>query len=339
MIFDPSKNSILQNNWSNETLNDLINACIIFRPQYLILDCCDEYETKMGFRHLSFRSLITLAKRNNIKVFLMLGSKGLEPLPGDIQELVDYCTVQYFPTNFIATTTKTILDTIPEKLVDVNRPTQFTQMYYCFVNRPHRWRCSFVDLLHKHNADKIGKYTWNKLTKDFLGDQYKFSHWEEKIITGNDGYCEPSNFHRPEELYHDSFMEIVLESAVHIIFITEKTLKPLAWGKPFLVYAGPGFHGYLKELGFKLYTEIFDYSFDNIENDVKRAEAIITQINTLHNTRSYNDMYTQLKSKIEYNQKHLVKLHKDVAFNRLNHISKWITDIAKYTVQMKNSLI
>lgn len=339
MIFDPSKNSILQNSWSFETVNDLLSVCLLIRPHTVVMDCSDEFEPVPGFRHHSFRSFITFARENNVKVIMLLGSKNIETLPKHVQELVDHCTIKFFPTNFIATTTKPIIESVPVELRDVNSNTQFTQMYYCFVNRPHLWRCSFIDIVNKYKVNKIGKYTWNILTENYLGYKYNFEYWNEQIVSGNDGYCEPSNYHKPEDLYFDSFMEVVLESTLRVIFLTEKTIKPIAWGKPFIVYAAPGFHKFLVELGFQLYTEVFDYSFDSIEDDVERAEAIVNQINTLHNTRSYSDMYKQLKSKIEFNQKHLVQVHEDVAFKRISYVSEFVNDLKMYTNQMWNSLI
>lgn len=44
--------------------------------------------------------------------------------------------------------------------------------------------------------------------------------------------------------------------------LTEKTIKNLFYKKPFLGFACDGFYKFLKNNGFELYDEIFDYSFD-----------------------------------------------------------------------------
>ena len=62
--------------------------------------------------------------------------------------------------------------------------------------------------------------------------------------------------------YYQSNCDLVLESTIESLFITEKTWKPIVFQKPFLVWGGQGIHAKLKDLGFELYDELFDYSFD-----------------------------------------------------------------------------
>jgi hypothetical protein len=66
----------------------------------------------------------------------------------------------------------------------------------------------------------------------------------------------------PEEYYH-SGIELVGESYTDKgCCLTEKILRPLFYKKPFIVMASRGYHTFLEEEGFYLYTELFDYSFD-----------------------------------------------------------------------------
>ena len=61
---------------------------------------------------------------------------------------------------------------------------------------------------------------------------------------------------------------------------SEKTYKPLSLGYPFIGLLLPYSFKQLMDFGFKLFDEIFDYSFDSIIDDDARMEAVIKQIET-----------------------------------------------------------
>ena len=65
------------------------------------------------------------------------------------------------------------------------------------------------------------------------------------------------------------------------LFYSEKTFKPMLNMCPFLVWGQPHINKTLEEHGFKLYTKLFDYSFDSIEDTVERAHAIADQVKEL----------------------------------------------------------
>lgn len=78
--------------------------------------------------------------------------------------------------------------------------------------------------------------------------------------------------------YFYSAVELVGESYTSKgCCFSEKLLKPLFYMKPFIAMAGKNYHNYLREYGFKLYENIFDYSFDNLDFR-HRYESIVKQI-------------------------------------------------------------
>ena len=69
--------------------------------------------------------------------------------------------------------------------------------------------------------------------------------------------------------YEDSRCSIVCETSISDdrVYLTEKTWKPLLAGHPFVAQANPGFFNYLKELGFKTFSNIWseeDYSLNGL---------------------------------------------------------------------------
>jgi len=60
---------------------------------------------------------------------------------------------------------------------------------------------------------------------------------------------------------------------IQVLFPTEKTWKPICAGKPFLGFATMYYYKWLKSEGWETYDNIFDYSFDEIEDDRKRLDT------------------------------------------------------------------
>ncbi len=61
-------------------------------------------------------------------------------------------------------------------------------------------------------------------------------------------------------------------------FITEKTWKPYLFGKVSFFFNCQSYYAILKNLGFELYDEIFDYSFDTMVNVGERRTAYYNEI-------------------------------------------------------------
>ena len=109
--------------------------------------------------------------------------------------------------------------------------------------------------------------------------------------------------------YYKTFMVVVNETCDKTIFFTEKTWLPLLLGRPFLINGGVGMHHRLKEYGFKLYDELFDYSFDLETESDNRVGGIIKNIKSINgNYKLLNDI---IYEKLKYNQQ--------VCFNMIEH--------------------
>jgi hypothetical protein len=98
--------------------------------------------------------------------------------------------------------------------------------------------------------------------------------------------------------YDSSYSSLVVETRQQDpLYITEKTFKPVAFYHPFQVIAMPGVLAKLKEQGFETYSNLFDESYDTIE-DLDQRLAII--INNLKEIKLIEyDLLT--KEKMQYN--------------------------------------
>ena len=177
---------------------------------------------------------------------------------------------------------------------------------FIYLNaKPHSYRCMLMDKMQKSSAIHNCKYTWAFTQSDMEWGGYEFKNWKEHNV-----HLEPNI--TPTTIIHEHYLDIQLkpfaqlvsESQLDYFFITEKTAKPIFLKQPFLVFGNVGFHSKLKELGFKLYTELFDYGFDIISNDEIRAELIVKEFEKLQSVDIYK-MYEILKPKLIYNMNHV----------------------------------
>ena len=91
--------------------------------------------------------------------------------------------------------------------------------------------------------------------------------------------------------------------------LTEKAYKPMLYKKPFIILGPRYIHQAFKNMGFKLYDELFDYSFDD-KPYKERLDSVITQIKGILKipTSELIDRCKSLSEKREYNYKALDKL-------------------------------
>lgn len=122
-----------------------------------------------------------------------------------------------------------------------------------------------------------------------------------------------------------SFVHLVSETMAtsYYPFVTEKFLYSIITRGLFVTYAQPGWHAHIeKYYGFKLYDKIFDYSFDSIQNPVKRLIKLIEMISKFStlSVDDWRDLYGVLeKDTIEYNYNHYF------SGNYLEHLKQFDT--------------
>lgn len=213
--------------------------------------------------------------------------------------------------------------------------TDFKYPYITLNNISKQHRCDIMDLLAKFNLIEKGAISWRDIRRNcddirdtfpkdvtdsvFCGYQYKY--WKPKRIfldqNLNDKFIQET---MPDQ-FNSSFMQLVTESDDRIIFFTEKTATPIFLNKIFLIGGAKGYHRALRDRGFQLYDEIFDYSFDDIEDDTERYEGLIENINRISSLSSaeLKKLHSSLFEKIVSNKRH--------ALNLIQYIPKEVEDL------------
>ena len=126
-----------------------------------------------------------------------------------------------------------------------------------------------------------------------------------------------------------SYFSLVTESDIRPFFknnhhkITEKTYKTISF-HPFIIVGGCGILKYLRSLGFKTFPEMFDESYDDIEDNNERIDFIYKEVKKLcdMSDEELHRIYVSIIPKIRHNckilhnidtEKIIIKLFKDIA--------------------------
>jgi len=129
--------------------------------------------------------------------------------------------------------------------------------------RPHR--DALISHLQKHLDDMIYSYVQKGiyLPNDVPHDLNTVSSFQK-------------NFN--PEWYDQTYFSVVAETFTNTtptVFVTEKTFKPIGFFHPFLVFGQTGTLRFLRELGFETFGNLFDESYDSIENYTERLKALV----------------------------------------------------------------
>lgn len=191
---------------------------------------------------------------------------------------------------------------------------------------------------------KIAKYLHTNYVDDsiisFLGDaeavENCFEHmpeeyqdeinWAKKYtplhvddLRGNNNGSAPSwepVLEYGKEYYKDYFIDVTAETEIrNKTWLTEKTFRPMAFGKPFILFGSYNGLAYLRELGFKTFDRWFDESYDYVENHNERLEMVLDEVDRLA-ALSYDQlktMATDMYETLVHNQKQLTYLYEHAA--------------------------
>jgi hypothetical protein len=103
--------------------------------------------------------------------------------------------------------------------------------------------------------------------------------------------------------YNDYFLEIVAETDIlSTDWFTEKTVKNLYIGKPFILYSAVGSLKKLHSYGFKSFSPWIDESYDSIVNLYDRLEAIKREVDRIAGL-DINKLQKAILPVLEHNRK------------------------------------
>jgi len=115
----------------------------------------------------------------------------------------------------------------------------------------------------------------------------------------------------PIKIYNQSYFNLVVETDInydHSFFLTEKTIKPLIIGMPFVIVSTPFFLKHLKKLGFCTYGELWNEDYDQEIDYKTRIDKIIDLVVKLKDF-DWNGNKSKLKEISRQNQLNFLNLN------------------------------
>ena len=166
-----------------------------------------------------------------------------------------------------------------------------------------------ISLLKSDEFDKFSNEDGNKMYKELIYDKYPFviDFEDADFVSGM------HNFFTKKDMWMKTYFSVVSETSASDdwCFITEKTVRPIIYYHPFIVWGNPGTLKVLKEYGFKTFPEFFDESYDSIYDSEKRLSIIIDNLNRLCNMSldEIHTLYQSIIPKLIHNRNLLISLH------------------------------
>ena len=179
---------------------------------------------------------------------------------------------------------------------------QRTFLAYCRdVTGSRQYRQDFLSLINKHDL------TNHCQTQSF--DQKPVDSDSSAVYNHND--------------FNNTAISVVLETIFdERIHLTEKTLRPIACGHPFILAAGPGSLSMLRSYGFHTFGDYINEHYDNIADSKERLNAIVQEMQRIQKLPRY-----QRQILIEKCSK-IAKLNRQTFFSKkfLDQISNELVD-------------
>jgi hypothetical protein len=178
------------------------------------------------------------------------------------------------------------------------------------------YRLRFAELLIHLNLQELCKTSVNPIEPE-LGIHYeihKFKNpvWRPQTVLEN--YFPVSNAHSHYSAifdikdYESTDIEVVLETLFDDdrLHLTEKSLRPIACAQPFILAGTHGSLEYLRSYGFKTFSDVWDESYNLVEDPSERLIQIaelMKYISTwLPHQREHN--MSKARAIAEYNKQH-----------------------------------
>jgi hypothetical protein len=282
---------------------------------------------------------VQLYKNRNEKINLSLGAEGFDitfnGLEQAVKNIADYIEIPYdqisFTTNDRLAKSQFFKNTyvyhIGDELLTVHdyfpRVTfPVVKKYAQLLARPDSLRLYGH---YKHLNNRLKKQgiatchcnieTFNETKSEFTDFILEFNEFYRELLptlpySDIGEYLQPPIIHGNREnlqfwndLYSQVAVELVYETVTtsDTFFITEKTYRPIQYGKLFMIVGSNNFEQRLRDLGFDIFDDIIDKSYDS-DLDYIRVDNVYKSLN---NFLLKDINLNNLKFRLENNQKRL----------------------------------
>lgn len=169
---------------------------------------------------------------------------------------------------------------------------------YKYNNNKENLFCSLIGVQRPARDYLVDYFTQNITNKNYILNyygkeygvsarpldlNYDFNNYNSYIpIDSTDLYGISNSM--PADVYNSSRFNLVVESCIDLVdefHLTEKIVKPIAMGMPFVVVSTPGFLANLRQIGFKTFDSLWSEEYDTIIDFKSRVTTITKLVNEL----------------------------------------------------------
>lgn len=225
-------------------------------------------------------------------------------------------------------TKENLIKTVPEPYNPMIRPKTFL----CFnrIERPHRinliGKLIKKDLLHTGFCSMYGhNYNNGWIYSTIMDTELIEPDIKEIIIKNKDQFPmhlsgDKDTRNNPidildidRQLFRNSYYSLVTETLFYkneknsnmcySVFFSEKTFKPIIMKHPFILVAPPYYLKWLKQTGYKTFSPYIDESYDEEEDDTKRLNMIVNEVQRLNDFTAdqWIDWQKKVAETVEFN--------------------------------------
>ncbi len=177
-----------------------------------------------------------------------------------------------------------------DRALDITKPCYLFLVYNRSWSGTREYRLKFAELLLNTNLKDSCLMTFNPVDEDSFYTNHRFSNSKFQIArtdlqTQFDINCAGS--HSSADYVNTDYQQIQIEVVLETLFddqrlhLTEKSLRPIACGKPFILAATGGSLQYLRNYGFETFHPWINETYDTIHDPYDRLVAIITEMQRL----------------------------------------------------------
>ena len=136
-------------------------------------------------------------------------------------------------------------------------------------------------------------------------------------LTNDSGYVDVAEY----TPINTSFLHVVNETLFYERkqHLTEKIFKPIVLMQPFVLTAPPGCLNYLKSYGFKTFDQWWDESYDTIEDDEQRLNAVANIVNDICKltVKQLEDLQKEMSAVLLHNRRFFYEQFGDICYKEL----------------------
>lgn len=178
------------------------------------------------------------------------------------------------------------------------------------------YRVKFAEMLVQNNLVESCNTAFNVIDPNLKihYNDYNFNNIDWKPTIQFENVFDPNTFSSSYSAdfnlsdYEKTQIEVVLETLFddQRLHITEKTLRSIACGQPFILAATHGSLKYLKNYGFKTFDSLWDETYDSIVDPLERLNFILNLMKSIThwNESEKKEKIIRAQKIADYNKKH-----------------------------------